>query len=98
MVASIAILSIRPVVTGSATTFHKLVFNPDLTALPDLPDDRLEGPDWFMGGDEPCRPDSILYHFIDLDRQPKFFGLGPYSRLAQWMAICDAREAWRRSL
>lgn len=46
----------------------------------------------------PSRADFVLRFNVDLAVQPGYVSLDNYPALKAWMARCNAREAWKRSL
>lgn len=90
---------IRPLFNTTRKYLNRLFLDADLKAVFDVMEMELEGREWFMGGEQPGRPDFILRFFTDLAVQPGYFKLDEgYPRLKAWWERCDGREAWKRSL
>jgi len=89
---------VRPLLNRVRATIDSLVLGPDVEAIMSVLEAEIGGKDWFMGGEAPSRADFVLHFFVDLAVQPKYVDLGRFPRLAEWMARCEAREAWKRSL
>lgn len=96
---------IRPLFSKTRKFLHELFLDHDLTAPFVVLEQELgEGNNWFLGRDEPGRVDFILHSFIDMATKPGYVtwtdkdGKERFPRLKAWMARCEEREAWKRSL
>ncbi|KAK2593564.1 hypothetical protein QQS21_008739 [Conoideocrella luteorostrata] len=89
---------IRPILSLVRNKINTLVLDPDVEAAMGVLENEIKGRQWFMGGDEPSRADFVLHFNVDLAVQPNYVKLEKYPALQEWMARCNAREAWKTSL
>ena len=89
---------IRPILNSVRSQINKLVLDGDVRAIMEVLEAEISGQEWFMGGDEPSRPDFILHFLVDLAVQPKYVSLEKYPGVQAFMDRCKARDGWKRSL
>ncbi|KAM7192327.1 hypothetical protein V8F20_008918 [Naviculisporaceae sp. PSN 640] len=96
---------IRPLFNKTRKFLHELFLDYDLKATLDVFEMELGEDKWFLGREEPGRVDFILHYFVDMVIQAGYIkwkdgktGKEQYPRLQAWMARCEEREGWKRSL
>ncbi|KAH8906152.1 glutathione S-transferase [Coniochaeta sp. PMI_546] len=96
--SSLAPFFVRPVLNMVRRKADGLVLDPDIKAVFQVLEAELGDREWFMGGDVPSRADIVLRFGVDMTAQCKYVDLGEYPKLNAWLARCNRREAWKRSL
>jgi glutathione S-transferase len=89
---------VRPLLNHIRNTINRRALDPDVEAALGVLEGEIKGRQWFMEGDEPSRVDFMLHFYVDGAVQPKYVDLKDYPGLQEWMARCEARDAWKRSL